>query len=151
MITYVIINFFNLNTLTIFGITIPKLYANRMSTELIFNGNILKNLLLNIFNLIGLIIVGRDGTVYNSSIYFGTYYNLITIPLLMFGIYKSFKTKNKYIPIINILFIVSIIIGLLIKPNINRINTIWISLIFYIVYGMILLYKKHYKINKKDI
>lgn len=139
MILYVIVNQFNLNTIHIGPITIPKLYINRAQSVTLLSGN---NFLINFFSVIIFLIFQSDVISYNCIPYFGIYY-FISFPFLLYGIYKSFKSKHIIFTIINTEFIASIIMGFFVHSNINRINVLWIAVICYIVYGIVLAIEKH--------
>lgn len=148
MILYVIINFFELDTIKIFGITIPRLYENRMYNDTLLKGNIFSSLIDNIMKFLTITLLQQDATLYNSIDYFGLYY-YFSFPIILYGVYKSIKDKkNIYLKIIAIVFIASIPTCLFMPPNINRSNIIWIPIMFYLCYGNVLLYKNYKKISK---
>lgn len=147
MIIYVIINFLDLDTINIFGITIPKMLGNRMQNDTLLGGNILYSLLDNIMKFLVITLLQQDATIYNSIDYFGLYY-YFSLPIIIYGVYKGIKDKkNIYLKIINIVFIASIPTCLFMPPNINRSNIIWIPIIFYLCFGMIILFKNYKKIS----
>ena len=81
---------------------------------------------------------------YNAFPIFGTLY-YISIPFCIIGFIQSLKKVRENIKkreftldiIILINFIAVCICGLLVTPGINRINAIYISLIYYIAIGII--------------
>lgn len=139
VILFVIINNFNFRTIKIFNITIPKLdYARFAASNL--EGNkilyILKNLLLGIFTFI----YQADGSSLNTISIGGIFYR-ISFPFIIYGIYKSYKSKDVFIKLINCFFISSIFVSFFIVPNINRINVLWIPCIIYLSFSLLLLIK----------
>ena len=112
-------------------ITIPKLFSYR-GNEINFN-NILYN--LSIFKNI----IKSDGFIYNSIPEFGTIY-LFAIPLALSGMIitiietiKSIKNKKFSISAIMLfLFIANIILMCLTSVNVNKINSIYISLLYFV-------------------
>lgn len=135
MILFVIINYFNLNTIKIFNITIPKLDYTRFASSNIkenFIIYILKNLLRGFLT----ILYQADGSGLNTINVGGLFYRF-SLPFIVIGFYKGLKSKNILINLNNILLISSIFIIILILPNINRINVIWLPLIIYLGYGIL--------------
>lgn len=126
-------------------ITIPKLFSYR-GNEINFN-NILSN--LSIFKDI----IKSDGFIYNSIPEFGTIY-LFTIPLALSGMVvaiietiKSIKNKKFNISAIMLfLFIANIILMSLTTVNVNKINSIYISLLYFIFVMLKNIYK-YFKIG----
>ena len=141
VIIFVIINNFNLNTITIFNITIPKLdYARFASSN--FENNIILYILKNI--LIGFLtfIYQADGSSLNTISIGGIFYR-ISVIVVIYGLYKSFKSKDIFLKLINMFFISSVFVSLFIVPNINRINVMWIPCIIYIGYAIYILSNKY--------
>ena len=137
MILFVIINYFNLNTIHLGPITIPKLGTVRFEEITFLNSGILsifKKFANNLF-----ILGTNDGNLLNYTVPYGLFYNLwFTIPFIIIGIISSFKNHFK-LPIytlINCLFIASLLLMFIVDGAINRINVIFIPLIFYIAYGI---------------
>lgn len=126
-------------------ITIPKLFSYR-GNEISLN-NILYN--LSIFKNI----IESDGFIYNSIPEFGTIY-LFAIPLALSGMIvaiietiKSIKNKKFNITAIMLfLFIANIILMCLTTVNVNKINSIYISLLYFIFIMLKNIYK-HFKIG----
>lgn len=130
MILFVIINYFDLNTIRIGFIAIPKLYFNRFTDITSVNGNFLSNCLSNLLNSIKLLLTGYDGSRLNAVKYIGTLYP-ITVLFSICGLFFTF-TKNKLeYGILNCFLIASLIIMLFVEPNINRINVVWILILIY--------------------
>jgi len=148
MILYVVVNFLKLDSIKIFNITIPRLLENRMYNDTLLKGNIFSSLLDNIMKFLTITLLQQDATIYNSIKYFGLYY-YFSLPIIFYSMYISIKNKkNIYLKIILIVAIASIPTCLFMPPNINRSNIIWIPIIFYLCYGMVLLYRNYKKICK---
>lgn len=152
LILYVIVNFFKLDTFNLGPITIPRLYTNRMSNVTVLNSNrnLFEHFFTNIINTIFVIIWPTGKNSYNSIPYFGLYY-YISIPLLFYGIFKSFKSKNILLKILNIYFITCLILSIFTNATIVRINIIWLPIILYISYGMIVLINNRKNYHKLPI
>ena len=142
IILFVIINNFNIDSIKVLSITIPKLDHARFTASSI-TGNkviyILKNLVLAILTFI----YQADGSKLNTILIGGVFYR-ISLPFIILGIVKSFKTKNPIMNLMNIFLVSSIFVSIFIVPNINRINVLWIPSLLYLVYGLL------YLINNKE-
>jgi len=124
-------------------ISIPKMLFYRGSE---FS---LKNILDN-WDIFG-IILSNDGWIYNSNVTYGTMY-YISIPFIIYGLIISIKKSlnNKKVNIdflINILFLSNILVGLILSdPNVNKLNAIYFSLIYYLVLGIYKFLLKNHKL-----
>jgi len=137
---FVIINQYNLESITIGFITIPKLpigflhYTHTLNFELPvwFENN--KKLVEMIF------MKGTDGTPWNSvhgihNLYF------LSLPLFVYGfaksIYDFYKNKNENLfPILLWLLVAFALSTPVISFNINRVCLVYIPIIFFIAYGL---------------
>lgn len=148
MIIFVIINYFNLNTVKILGITIPRLYANRFMMITSVNGNSLQNCIHNLIGTLNIIISGNDHLPLNAMPYFGTYY-FISIPFLVYGLIIYFQKykDNLYLKLSFIALITSLIVSMMVEPNINRINFIWFPIYIFIILGVVNVSHKNIKIS----
>lgn len=150
MILYVIINTFELQQINLPFITIPKLEVNRYKEiTSIFSSKFITKSASNFIKSIIILITQYDKLPWNSLPIFGITYTF-SIVFTIIGIINSFK-KNKFIEIkynyiFNIWFIVSIILTIICKPNINRINIIIIPIIYYTIIGIYLSMKYNKKI-----
>ncbi len=148
LIIFVFINFFNLNTIKIGPITIPKLNCNRMKETTIINSNhhnlnqILSNTSALVYMIIG-DIYSRNYSYYHIP-FFGLYY-YISIPFLFYGIYKAFKSENQLIKFVNMYLIACLPVALFIFPTSVHLNIILIPILFYVCYGIILMIEKKKK------
>lgn len=134
MIAFVAINYFNLSELQILGITIPKLDYNRF-TEISSAGG---NLLVNSFKFWGetgqIVLTQQDGLILNAISEYGIYY-LFSLPFLVVGIYCAIRSKELWWKLINAATLAAILLCGFVQPNINRINVLWLPLLFYIAEG----------------
>ena len=129
--------------------TIPKLIYIR-DNEIKFNPI---DLLINIYYFIKIIISQNDEHIYNVTPTYGFYYKTSLFFLIIGFIhcYNKIKegNKNKKITFeffLIIYIIAGTVIGILIKPNINRINIIFIPLIIICSFGIIIIFKNHKKL-----
>lgn len=135
MILFVIINYFDLETIKIGFITIPKLDYNRFTTITSVNGNFLYNCFKNLTNSLKICITGYDGIDLNCIKYVGTLYPF-TILFSIVGIIDTFRSKELSFGLIHCLLLSSILVMNFVSPNINRINVVWILLLVYTGIGI---------------
>lgn len=140
IILYVIINTFNLNQINLPFITIPKLEINRYEEiTSIFSKDFINNSILNLSEGLKILLFQTDNLPWNAIDKYGIIYKF-SIIFTVIGIINGF-IKNKFINvkynyIFNIAFIVSIILMAICEPNINRINILWIPIIYYTIVGI---------------
>lgn len=139
IITFVIINHLNLHQIHIAGITIPKLDNNRTTVIFnLFNGDFGQTLIKNIVRFLSIMLTQTDGTIYNVIPSIGTIY-FISFPFFIIGLFNIIK--NRYFinnPTHFIFFswlICSIILGCMSHVNINRINIIFIPILYFTIFG----------------
>lgn len=139
IILYVIINTFDLKQINLPFVTIPKLDVNRyQEITSIFSKDFIKISIRNLYEGFKIILLQTDNLPWNAGKY-GIIYHISTIFMLI-GIVNCF-IKNKIVEIkynylFNIWFIVSIILMAICEPNINRINIIWLPIIYYSIVGI---------------
>lgn len=148
MLLFVIINYFNLDTITFFNITIPRLSFSRFTTVTAIGGNVFQNCFDNIRESILIILKQNDGLILNYSPVYGILYN-ISLPFVIIGLVTALKKNNKlFLKINNIFFVSSLVIVAFTEPNINRINIVWIPIIIYLIYGVLWIFEKEKNIGK---
>jgi hypothetical protein len=128
--------------------TIPRLHYNRFVQLTGVSGNFCSKAINNFKALIILLLTGDDGLVLNRTKIFGLFYPF-SIIFIILGIIWAFKNmkKGNNLFLINSLFIASFLLSLMVPPNINRVNVLWIPLIFYLIYAVILIYETKPKIT----
>jgi hypothetical protein len=134
---FVAVNSFKLGSIHLGPVTIPRLPAQpRYETiSTVFNpSNYLHGVYTNAILLLKLLITQTDGNNYNVLDPYGYFYSL-TFPIAILGAILMFPLVNRKQKITEILFVmlwlfVSIIVGVIQHVNINRINIIFIPLIF---------------------
>lgn len=140
IVLYVIINTFDLNQINLPFMTIPKLDVNRyQEITSIFSKNFISDSISNLKTGIELMYKQMDYLPWNYLSGYGTIY-IFSIVFTIIGITNTI-IKDKWIKIeyeyvFNICFIVSIILMLICSPNINRVNIIWIPIIYYTIIGI---------------
>lgn len=151
IILYVLINTFNFDQINLPFLTIPRLNVNRYEEiTSIFSHEFFNKSFKNISSVLSIIFTQNDHLPWNSLKYFGTIY-LFSLPFTIIGLINSFKRKKyldlKYDYIFIIWFIVSLILSLIVIPNINRINIIFIPIIYFTIIGIFIVLDKLH--NKK--
>lgn len=138
IIICVIINKFDLNQINLPFMTIPKLNIMRYENiSSIFSGNFLINSINNFIDSVKIVVNQNDNLPWNALDISGITYKTSLI-FTIIGIFVSFKNKEKirYNYIFNIWLIVSILLMVVCDPNINRINIVWIPIIYYTILGI---------------
>lgn len=106
----------------------------------------LKHILEN-FNIF-CVLFGGDTLVYNANPYFGTFY-YFSIPFVLYGgflsfshLIKDFKTKKLSLDSYFSLLFLSIFFCVLLLdgPNVNRVNAIYVPLLYFLVLGLLKLF-----------
>lgn len=148
MILFVIINYFDLSQISFFRITIPRLHYNRFVELTSVGGNVIQNAVQNFKYLITIIYTGTDGLVLNSTKLFGILYPF-SIIFIVIGIYFSVKDSKRDLTLIliNILLLTSLLLSLMLPPNINRVNILCFPLIFYLIYGIFKIYDLNIRVG----
>ena len=137
LILYMLVNMGVLQEIKTPYMSILEMWTFRIG-EVNFN-NILQNF-INMFKCI----FAFDINYYNAFPTTGTLY-YISIPFAILGFYKSiknvvqdFKQKKFGLDIVMLInFVAVFICGILIEPGINRINAIYISIIYYTALGIL--------------
>lgn len=136
IILMIFINSFNLNEIKIGFITIPRMQSNRYETlTLLSKGSILKTMISNFSESMKILLTGDDKLLSNAIFPYGIIY-IFSIPLTIIGLFLSFKRKNEINIMMNIWFLTSILLTFIVEPNINRINVLWIPVIYYTAIGV---------------
>jgi len=135
---FFIVNKYNLQSMTIGFITIPKLpagfehYTGKLNFELTAWFENSKNLIETIF------LEGRDGLPWNSVNGVNNLYSL-SLPLFVYGfakgIYDFFKNRTEILFSMLLWFLLAFAASTLISFNINRICLVYIPIIFFAAYG----------------
>ena len=137
IILMLFINHFNLEEIHIGKITIPRMEENRYEklTVLFSTKNFINNIMTNLKNSLKMLLFQTDGFNANTLEFYGITY-IFSLPLTIIGLIESFRKKEDITTIFNIWFIVAISIILICIPNINRLNILYIPLIFYTIFGI---------------
>ena len=138
MILFVIINYFNLDTIKLGPITIPKLETVRFEEITSLSSGLTNTFQRFIHNIS--ILCTNDGILLNYTVPYGLFYNIwLTSLFIIIGFILSIRKhfKSPVYTFMNCLFIASLLLMFFVDGSINRINIIFIPLTFYIAYGII--------------
>ena len=168
MILFVVINFFDLDTLKLGPITIPKLPTVRFKEITAVGSSVDSNIFSNFIRNIKMLLT-NDGNVLNYTVPYGLFFcNWLTIPIAIIGTVISWKlgpgpnfqassnSQNQQninahqstgkvqnstcalaYTFINCFFVASLLLMFMVDGAINRINVIFIPLVFYTTIGII--------------
>ena len=136
IVLMILINTFKLKEIHIGKITIPRLTQNRYEELTVLSSeNIIITLWQNFYNSLKMLLLQTDGYNSNSLEFFGIIY-IFSFPIAIIGGITSFKRKEESNTIFNIWFIVAFLLTLICKPNINRMNILYVPVIFYTIIGI---------------
>ena len=139
LILFVIINTFNLPQINLPFMTIPRLITNRYEeVTSLFSSNFLYEGIINFINSLTVLLMQFDNLPWNALKGFGTIY-IFSIFFTVLGILLSCsrnKLKIKYSYIFNLFLIVCLILMFVCEPNINRLNIVFIPIIYFTILGI---------------
>ncbi len=136
MVIFVIINYFKLETVHLGPITIPKLDYNRFATITSMNGNFLSNCYYNLREALKVTLAQDDGIAFNAIPYFGLFYSF-SLPFIIVGLFYTIYDRKIFGQLVNAFMLAAIMVAGFVEPNINRVNALWIPMMFYLGYGVL--------------
>ena len=118
------------------GFTLPELTATRQSATSVF-GTGLAGLWDNVKSLARLLITQSDGLVWNSAEIGGLYY-IFGLPLVAWGLVRSLRTRERGAAegIMLAWLLSALAASALITVNVNRVNFLWLPLIYFAGLGL---------------
>ena len=133
-----IINVFGLGEIRLFGMTLPVLTQTRQAATTAFGGGIAVYL-NNFVKFLRLLIAQGDGLPYNSVA--GLMFAPLFLPLSLFGLlsclYDAVRRKERPGEGVMLLSVLACLLSaFVINVNINRINMIFLPLIWFSAYGL---------------
>lgn len=139
MILFVIVNNFDLETIRIGEISIPKMVDNRTGSVFnIFSGNFFLTLIKNSVRFFSILFLQTDNLLFNAIPSFGIIYH-ISLPFFFFGVYRVLKNKSAALEPHNFIMLAwlacSVILGITVHANINRVNSIMFPIIYFTILG----------------
>lgn len=129
--------FFKLEQFTIGPVTITQLSDGRHNDTTLFgSGRFIQQFLLYLKYAYKVVVLGIDNLNVSSLPVSGIFYNIISLPFLILGIYKGYKEKS----VVNDIFLIWLIsclpILLIVEPTINHWNLLWFPVIYFTGYGI---------------
>lgn len=138
LILFAITLFFKLEQFNLGSITITRLSDGRHNNTTLLGGeNVVSQILFYLKLGYKVVILGIDNLNVSSLQWSGVFYNIISLPLLVFGIYKSRKEKGDWVNRIFFIWLISCLPMLLIvEPTVNHWNLLWFPCIYFTGYGI---------------
>jgi len=139
MILFVVINSFELDSIRILKLTIPRLptFPRYETTVSIFKSNPIIASLVNLKRMAGVLWTGDDGLVWNRIMPYGYFYPFAIIPGLagfVVSLFRHKRSKDNLSLLVGFWFFAALLIGLLQPANIHRLSLLYIPLIFGVAY-----------------
>ena len=126
------------------GLTLPRLTENRQAATSVFGGGI-GSLWQNYAAFLKILWHGGDGLIYNALPFWqGGLLYFFGLPAALVGIVFSFlrrKERTTEAPM-RIALICALVCTLLIAGNVNRLNLVWLPLLYFSAYGCTLAVEK---------
>lgn len=123
---------------TFLGLTLPKLTESRQLSTSVFGGGGFSAALDNFKSFLRILVKQTDGLPYNSASSGGLYY-FFGLPLAAVGLVKCAVSlrhgEKREAPVLAAL-VIGFFCAFLIDVNINRINMVWLPLIYFISLGL---------------
>lgn len=152
MILFVIVNQFDLDPMRILGLSVPKMLTDRTADVFnLFTGNFILNLIKNIVRFFSVFFLQTDNFLFNAIPVFGLIYH-ISLPFFFIGFYGILKNREYLEPANFIMlswFVCSVILGITIHANINRVNILIIPMIYFVILGIIFTKEQFSTIKKQ--
>jgi hypothetical protein len=122
---------------TFLGLSLPALTETRQAATSVFGGGGVPAALGHFKTFLGILIRQTDGLPYNAAASGGLYY-FFGLPLAAVGIVKSalsLKDTPGEAPVLAAL-VCSVLCAFFIDVNVNRINMIWLPLVYFVSLGL---------------
>lgn len=139
MVLFVLVNTFGLETIRLPFMTIPRLPANRMAAMAsVFSPDFLRDSIGNFAEASKIAVMQTDGLIWNAMEGFGIVYGF-SLPFTVIGFLRCVMREREERPawgcVMNAWFLAALVLVLVVKPNINRINALWIPWLYYTALG----------------
>ncbi|MEG1633381.1 MAG: glycosyltransferase family 39 protein [Oscillospiraceae bacterium] len=119
------------------GFTLPALTQTRQAATSVLGGGGLSAALGNFGDLLGILIKQSDGLPYNSAVTGGMFY-FFGLPLAVVGLIKSARSLRDAPEEAFVLAALgcSLLCAFFIDGNINRLNMVWLPLLYFMALGL---------------
>lgn len=119
---------------TITGLSYPR---TNNSIALFLNDNLAIAIFQSLLSKAKILLLGTDGVSIETSMpFFGIFYNIISLPFLVYGIIEAYKDRKPVVIIISIALISSIMTITIGSTGVVNWTLIWIPLIFLTANGI---------------
>lgn len=133
------INVFGWEERQILGMTLPKLTESRQAATSVFGGGGFHTAMENARGFLKILKEGGDGLPWNALPFWkGGIFYFFGLPTAVLGIFVSFldrKNRGQEAPM-RIAIVSALLCAFLIRCNVNRINMIWLPLIWFSAVGI---------------
>lgn len=131
-----LINLTGGSSFSLLGMTIPKLTQARQTAVSVF-GTGLSGIAKNLWDFLRLLVRQSDGLDYNALPWSGLYY-FFGLPLAAAGLFRSIKERkgHKSELSLRLALLTVCLCACLISVNINRINMVWLPLLYFQSVGL---------------
>ena len=138
-------NMLGLEETRLLGLTLPRLTENRQAATSVFGGGGMAAAMENFRRFLGILWRGNDGLSYNALPFRkGGIFYFFGLPTAIFGFGASLflrKDRPEEFPL-RIALICGLLCACLISGNINRLNMLWLPLIYFSALGCHLIFQK---------
>ncbi len=129
-------NVLGMGDLRILGMTLPALTETRQTATTVFAGGGLSDMLKNFGSLLKILWAQSDGLPWNSIEIWGLFWGLPGLALCVLGIVRTLIKRKKGEEFLLAALFTSFFASLFISVNINRINMIFLPLIYFQAVGI---------------
>lgn len=136
IILFLFINIYEKESLQFLWMTIPRLTQNRFeSVTNLFSSQFFDTSWTNFTSGISILVTQNDGLPWNSIQAIGTIY-FLSLPFVIIGLFNKEPSLKEIVEILRIWLGVSLLMMLIVAPNINRINIVFFPLIIFSFIGL---------------
>ena len=143
-ILFALINTFELPAIRLPFMTIPRLTANRMSAMAsVFSADFIRQSAENFAEAAKVTVTQSDGLIWNAMDGFGIVY-VFSLPFTVIGLLHCLAGRKERRPafgcVMNAWLLAALVLVFVVRPNINRINALWLPLVYYTALGLSLIH-----------
>lgn len=148
VILFAYIQYFGEGSISILGITFPKLLGSQNEGQtILYSNDIWSAFLMNLNRIHGFLLSGRDGLIFSSLPNYGMIYNLAGLLLFCVGIVKVVREKSHLSSILFAWLIAPIPLILIVIPVVHHWNVFLFPVILVMGYGVSALWS----LDKKSV
>lgn len=137
IIFFAYIQYFGDRSITIVGMTFPKLLGSQNEGQtILYSNDIWSAFLMNLSRIHGFLLSGRDGLIFSSLPNYGMFYNLAGLLLFSVGIVKVVREKSHFSSVLLAWLIAPIPLILIVVPVVHHWNVFLFPVILVMGYGL---------------